>query len=472
MTSVTSVTSVTSATSATSATLAAPAERTEQLLTRARTALHDTPPIGDRAYVRYCHELARALTGAWPTVLAANADDIERAERRGLPPTLVDRLRVTGEHLRKMVELTEQVSRELPVVSAGGPRIPAGDWGELRQIPKPLGVLLMIYEARPTVTVDGALLPVVVGNSVLLRGGKESSATDAALAEAVRAALTAAGLPPDLVTVVDDPDRSVMKALLKRPDAVDVLIPRGSPSLIEYCRTASSIPLIASGGGVNHLYVHESADLDLAATVTLDSKLPEPAGCTSVELVLVDREIAGAYLTALLRRTEQVAEERTGRQPVRADGRPVPADGEPALLTVRLDPAVPGPGPEAAHPGRPWRIVPLEPHDLGREFLDPAIGVLAVDGLGEAARHIRRYGSTHTEGVLAEDAAVAEEFTRRVDAATVVVNGSLRLHDGPKLGIGAELAIATGRLHVRGPVTLGSLLTRTWVVEGNGQLRG
>ncbi|WP_156722124.1 glutamate-5-semialdehyde dehydrogenase [Streptomyces apocyni] len=444
-------------------------DRTELLLARSRTALTLTPPIGDPAYARYCHELARSLTTAWPAVRSANARDIERAERRGLPPTLVNRLRVTDAHLRSMVRLTEQVSAELATVSASGPRIPAGDWGTLRQIPKPLGVLLMVYEARPTVTVDGALLPVVVGNSVLLRGGKECGATDAALAEAVQSALAAAGLPRDLVTVVDDPDRSVMKALLKRPDAVDVLVPRGSPSLIEYCRTASSIPLIASGGGVNHLYVHESADLDLAATITLDSKLPEPAGCTSVELVLADRRIAGAYLTALLRQTERTAKERTANGRAAA-GVPAAPDGEPPLLTVRLDPAVPGP--EPASPGRPWRIEALEPHDLGREFLDPTIGVLAVDGLSEAAGHIRRYGSTHTEGVIAQDAAVAEEFARRVDAATVVVNGSLRLHDGPKLGIGAELAIATGRLHVRGPVTLGSLLTRTWVVEGNGQLRG
>ena len=425
---------------------------TNRLLGSARAALHAAPPIGDDAYPRYCRELARGLTAAWPAVVAANRQDVARAEEDGLPPTLVDRLRLTDAHLAGLVRLCAQAERELPHVTRGGEPVPAGDWGTLRRIPKPLGVVFMIYEARPTVTVDGALLPVVVGNAALLRGGKEIARTDAALAEVIGAALTAAGLPRDLVTVVRDPDRRLMKALLARPDAVDVLVPRGSPSLIEYCRSASSIPLIASGGGVNHLYVHRSADLELAAEITLDSKVPEPAGCTSVELVLVDREVAGEYLTALRRL----------------------AGKRGAPFTVRLDPSVPapdGPGDPADQDGL-WRTQPLQPHDVGREFLDPVIAVLAVDTPDEAVEHIRRHGSTHTEGVVARDRTVAERFTRRVDAATIVVNGSLRLHDGPKLGLGAEISIATGRLHVRGPVTLGSLVSGTWVVEANGELRG
>ncbi|MZE79642.1 glutamate-5-semialdehyde dehydrogenase [Streptomyces sp. SID5475] len=422
---------------------------TNRILRSARAALHAAPPIGDDAYPRYCRELARELNDSWPAVAAANRRDVTAAEEAGLPPTLVNRLRLTPRHLAGMVRLCAQVERELPAVARGADPLPAGDWGVLRKVPKPLGVVFMIYEARPTVTVDGALLPVVTGNAVLLRGGKESAHTDEALAGAVHAALAAAGLPRDMVTVVRDPGRAVMKALLARPDAVDVLVPRGSPSLIEYCRSAGSIPLIASGGGVNHLYVHRSADLELAAEITLDSKVPEPAGCTSVEFVLADRAVAGEYLAAL----RHLAEKR----------------GTP--FTVRLDPSVPAPG-GAGDPDGPWRTEPLRPHDAGREFLDPVIGVLAVDGPDEAAGHIRRHGSAHTEGVVARDRAVAEEFTRRVDAATIVVNGSLRLHDGPKLGLGAELSIATGRLHVRGPVTLGSLVSTTWVVEAGGELRG
>ncbi|MFC8845931.1 MULTISPECIES: glutamate-5-semialdehyde dehydrogenase [unclassified Micromonospora] len=442
---------------------------TDELLTAARAAFDAAPPIGDPAYLRYCHELGRQLTRAWPAVVAANDRDVAAAQRRGHPPTLVDRLRLTDEHLDRLLRLTADVAAELPAVCADGPGIPAGGWGTLRRVPKPLGVVLMIYEARPTVTVDGALLPVVVGNAVLLRGGKEIAETDAVLAQVIRSALVAAGLPPDLVTVLDDPQRKVMRALLARPDQVDVLVPRGSPSLIDYCRSASTIPLIASGGGVNHLYVHRSADLALAATVTLDSKLPEPAGCTSVELVLVDEEVAGAYVAELRRQVEA----RTAVLTLRLDPR-VPAPVPVTVAVPTTGPAQPRPGPAAptADPGSGWRTEPLEKHDLGREFLDPTIGVLPVSGLDEAVRHIRRHGSAHTEGVVATDRATSAEFARRVDAATIVVNGSLRLHDGPKLGLGPEIAIATGRLHVRGPVTLDALMTSSWLVEANGELRG
>ncbi|MFJ4962295.1 Gamma-glutamyl phosphate reductase [Streptomyces sp. ADI96-02] len=418
----------------------------EQILNEARAALDAAPPTGDPAYTRYCHELAAHLTAHWADIQEANRTDLARAEARGLPPTLVTRLRLTDAHLAAMVRLTEAVASELATVLADAPGIPAGDWGVLRRVPKPLGVAFMIYEARPTVTVDGALLPVAVGNAVLLRGGKESAATDAALATAVKAALRAAGLPPGLVTVLDDPDRSLMKGVLARPDQVDVLIPRGSPSLIDYCRSSSSIPLIASGGGVNHLYVHRSADLELAARATLNSKIPEPAGCTSVEMVLVDEEIAQEYLAALLDACER----------------------ERADLTVRLDASVPAPAPRE---DSPWRTEPLEPHDTGREFLDPVIALRPVSGPQAAAAFVRAHGSQHTEGIVARDREVAREFTRRVDAAMVVVNGSLRLHDGPKLGLGSEIAIATGRLHVRGPVTLGALVTSSWVIEADGQMR-
>lgn len=419
---------------------------TDASLTSARAALAAAPPTGDPAYERYCRELAKRLAGHWPAVLAANAEDLARAEQRGLSPVLLDRLRLTDAHLGGLERLTDAVLGELAEVTARDPGVPVGDWGVRLRVPKPLGVVFMVYEARPTVTVEGALLPVAVGNAVLLRGGKEIARTNEALSVVAREALEAAGLPVHLVTVLDDPDRTQLRALLKRSDAVDVLIPRGSPSLIDYCRGASSIPVIASGGGVNHVYVHRSADLELAAEVALDSKLPEPTACNTAEMMLVDAEVAEDLVTAMVR-----AAERGDRQ-----------------VTVRLDPRVPRPGAEA---GGPWRIEELREHDLGREFLDATIGVRAVEGLDEAVAHIRRHGSGHTEGVLAQDGDVSEEFTRRVDAAAIVVNGSLRLHDGPTLGLGSEISISTGRMHVRGPVTLGSLVTHSWVVEAQGTLR-
>jgi glutamate-5-semialdehyde dehydrogenase len=418
---------------------------TEEILNSARAAVAAAPPTGDPAYARYGRELAARLADHWPTVLKANADDVAHAEQRGLSPVLLDRLRLTDAHLDQLRRLTDTVLAELSEVTAPGPGVPIGDWGVRRRAPKPLGVVFMVYEARPTVTVEGALLPVAVGNAVLLRGGREIARTNAALAAVAREALDAAGLPADLVTVLDDPDRAQLRALLKRPDAVDVLVPRGSPSLIDYCRGASAIPVIASGGGVNHVYVHRSADLALAAEVALDSKLPEPTACNTAELMLVDADVAPAFLAEVL-----AAAERDDRQ-----------------VTVRLDTRVPRPDGE----GGPWRIDDLKEHDFGREFLDATIGVYPVEGLDEAVAHIHRHGSAHTEGVIAADPAVAEEFTRRVDAAAIVVNGSLRLHDGPTLGLGSEISISTGRMHVRGPVTLGALITHSWVVEAHGTLR-
>lgn len=415
---------------------------TETLLRTARQAFTDAPPVGDESYQRYPGELARALTDSWPAVLAANAEDVAAARRRGLPETLVERVRLDDRHLPQLVALTETVARALPEVTRPGPDSPVSGTAVLRQVPKPLGVALMVYEARPTVTVEGALLPVVTGNAVLLRGGKEIAATNATLAEVAGKALAAAGLPAGMVTAVQDPKRAILRELLTRPDAVDVLIPRGSPSLIDYCRTSTAIPVIASGGGVNHLYVDRSADLDLAAEVTLDSKIAEPTACNTLELVLVHEEVAAEFVRVL-------------------------AEKAPDGFTIKLDESLPAPGTTG---GR--RIEPLAEHDFGREFLEPAVGVLPVSGAGTALEHIRRFGSAHTEGVVARDERVIDEFVKRVDAAAIVVNGSLRLHDGPTMGLGAEVSISTGRLHVRGPVTLRSLLTYTWVVQADGLLRG
>lgn len=414
----------------------------DELLLRARTACTTAPPVGDAAYTRYCGALAEQLAAHWPQITAANATDVKEAEHAGMSATLVDRLRLTDAHRDRMVALTEQVRAELADVRRT--EVPVtGAARRVHRVPRPLGVVMMVYEARPTVTVDGALLPVVVGNAVLLRGGKEIAATNAALERAVHAALRQAGLPADLVTVLDDPHRRLLRALLKRPDQVNVLIPRGSPALVDYCRT-SAIPLIAGGGGVNHLYVHSSADLDLAARATLDSKVPEPAGCTSVETVLVHRAHAADYLTALAGR---LAHSR-------------------AALKLRVAPGLDVP----RLPG--LAVEALAPHDVGREFLGPIVAVVGVDDVAEAVEHVQRHGSGHTEGVIAQDPQVIDAFCRRVDAAMVVVNGSLRLHDGPTLGLGSELAIATGRLHVRGPVTIAALVTYSYVTDAAGAMRG
>jgi glutamate-5-semialdehyde dehydrogenase len=296
------------------------------------------------------------------------------------------------------------------------------------------------------VTIEGALLPVAVGNVVILRGGSEMAATNAALGTVAADAATAAGLPDGMVQVLTDGDRRTVRELLKRHHDIDALVPRGSPSLIDFCRTASTIPVIASGGGVNHLYVDRSADLALAAAIALDSKIPEPTACNTLELVLAHTDVAVPFTNTLLRLAEREA---------------------PGCL-LRLDPALAS----GVHTGTHTAVTALADIDAGREFLDPSLGVREVSGVDEAVGYIRRYGSGHTEGVVATSATVIDRFLRSVDAAALVVNGSLRLHDGPTMGLGPEISISTGRLHVRGPVGLAELLTYSWVIDGRGTLRG
>jgi glutamate-5-semialdehyde dehydrogenase len=309
---------------------------------------------------------------------------------------------------------------------------------------------LMIYEARPTVTIEGALLPVAVGNAVILRGGAEIARTALAFGAIVADALATAGLPAGLAQVLADPDRRVVRELLGRSDVIDALIPRGSPSLIDYCQRNSTIPVIASGGGVNHLYVDRTADVELAARLALDSKVAEPTACNTLEMVLAHAAIADEFVAALIRLSERSA------QPYQ----------------LRIDPSLLPRGEGQAETAGQVTVQPLSEHDDGREFLDRTIGIRPVAGVDEALAHIVRYGSGHTEGVAARDPEVIDRFLSVVDAAALVVNASLRMHDGPTMRLGPELSISTGRLHVRGPVGLSSLVTYSWVIEGDGDLRG
>ncbi|MFF0430626.1 glutamate-5-semialdehyde dehydrogenase [Streptomyces sp. NPDC004327] len=420
----------------------------DEMLTAAKAARLAAPPPGEANYLSYCKELAASLHTHWDAVLAANAEDIAAARARGLSETLIDRLAMGTPQLDYLVGLTERVAAELPEVTSTSEAHTAAGVMAVRRIPKPLGLILMIYEARPTVTVEGALLPVATGNCVLLRGGSEIAHTAGALRTVVAHALDAAGLPTDMVQIITDPDRKLVRELLKRPDAIDALLPRGSAALVDYCQSTSTIPVIASGGGVNHLYVDSSADVDLAARVVLDSKLAEPTACNTLEMVLAHSDVAGELVRRL-----------------------VSLGGESShAYALRVGPGLAEETPAGAGAG--VTVEPLSDMDNGREFLDRTLGVRAVDGLDEAVAHIQRYGSKHTEGVVAADGEVVDRFLRTVDAAALVVNGSLRLHDGPTMRLGPELSISTARLHVRGPVNLAALMTYSWVVEGNGTLRG
>ncbi|MFC8008529.1 glutamate-5-semialdehyde dehydrogenase [Streptomyces olivaceus] len=412
---------------------------TDQMLEQVRAALRAAPPIGSAAYLRYCDELAAALRREWKTVREANEADLRAMRAQGQSDVLVERVRLADPQLDAVLTLIDSVRQVLlePQESAEiGPL-------RARRIRKPLGVVFMIYEARPTVTVEGALLPVVLGNAVILRGGKEISATNRALAPVVADALQAAGLPESMVTILDDIDRSRLRALLKRPDAIDVVLPRGGPSLVDFCRRGSTIPVIASGGGVNHLYVHASADIGLAARIVLDSKLPEPTACNTLETVLCDDAVLSTVVESVI--AEAMAQQQS--------------------CTLKLPVANLVPNTEFV------TLTTLTEHDRGREFLDRTIAIRPVAGFDEAVDYVRANGSGHTEGVVATDREVVGQFCSRVDAAAIICNGSLRLHDGPTMGLGPEISISTGRLHVRGPVALDALTTSAWVINADGALR-
>ncbi|GAA0268315.1 glutamate-5-semialdehyde dehydrogenase [Streptomyces polychromogenes] len=417
---------------------------TDDILKTARAAAEEAPPVGDPRYARYTAALADGLAEAADRLRAAADADAAAARERGMPGSQAELLRFPEAETARLTDLAAQIRTMLPEVSRAGEPVPLAGWGTLRTVPKPLGVVLMVHEARPWLTFEAALLPVSVGNAVVVHGGTENRSANAVLAEVAEAALRAADLPTGLVTVAEAADRRLLRALLARRDAVDAVLPRESRALIDYCRNTSTAPVIASGRGFNHLYVHRTADLVTAAGIALDSKVPNPVMCNSLQTVLVDRAVAPAFTAALLA-----------------------AAAHCGPVTLRLDPELG----EIPRTSGDLRIELLESHDLGREFLNAAFGVLVVDDADAAITHIRTYGSAHTEGVLTEDPTTAEEFTRRVDAATIVVNGSLRLHDGPTLGMGPELTLSSGRMHSRGPVTIAALLTHSWVVQGTGTTR-
>jgi glutamate-5-semialdehyde dehydrogenase len=420
----------------------------DELLATARAAVNQAPSIGDDAYPRFAAAVRRLLAVRWGQIEEANARDVADGRERGLPEPLLRRIRFTAVQRDRIAELADAVQHELARAARPGPEYAGIGGARARRLRKPLGVLLMIYEARPTVTVDSALLSVCAGNALLLRGGSEIAATNAVLGEAFVEALAEAGLPAGMVQVLTTVDRPGLRELLRRDDAIDVLIPRGSPSLVDWCRGASRIPIVVGGGGVNHQYVHAEADPDLAVRLVLDGKLPEPEGCTALETVLLDHAIADRFLQRLAKHA---------------------AEPDVPGLVLRVDPDLRPRVP--AELSAAVQVEPLEDSDLGREFLGPTLAVRSVAGLAEAVAHIDRYGTRHTEGIVTDREEAADEFCRRVDAAAVVVNGSVRLHDGPSLGLGSEIAISTGRLHVRGPVTLTDLMTHSWRVDGNAAVR-
>ncbi|WP_132991739.1 glutamate-5-semialdehyde dehydrogenase [Gordonia zhaorongruii] len=375
---------------------------------------------------------ATAIDEAAETILAANAEDVERAEAAGTEASLVDRLRLTPERvagitggLRQVAALPDPIGQ---VVS--GKTLPNGL--DLRQVRVALGVVGFVYEARPNVTVDGFGIAFKSGNAVLLRGSSSAASSNAALVEVLRAVLSEHRVSPDAVALLPSESRESVTALIQARGLVDVVIPRGGAGLISAVVANATVPTIETGTGNCHVYVHADADVDIATRVVLNSKTRRPSVCNTVETVLVDAAISEQALAPIM-------------SALQAQGVVIHGD-EPGMEPATED-------------------------DWHREYLSLDVAMKTVDGLGAAIDHIVEYGTGHTEAIVTRSLAAANEFTTRVDAAAVMVNASTAFTDGEQFGFGAEIGISTQKLHARGPMGLTELTSTKWLVWGDGQVR-
>lgn len=382
--------------------------------------------------------IADALEADAAGLLAANALDVAAEELRGTPAALIDRLRLSEERLsgiaaavREVAGLPDPAGRVL-----AGWRQPNGL--EIRQVTVPFGVIGMIYESRPNVTVDAAALILKAGSAAVLRGSASALNSNRALVTTMQRALETSGLPAAAIQFIDSPDRQLVTDLLSARGQIDLVVPRGGSSLIRHVVENARVPVIETGVGNCHIFVDSSADLSVATDIIRNAKLQRPGVCNAVETVLVHADVADRLLPQLLPGLEQSGVE------LRLDERALPF----------------------ARSG-----VPASDSDWDEEYLDLILAVKVVDSLAEAIEHICRHGSGHSEAILTSDLAAAGRFQNEVDAAAVFVNASTRFTDGFEFGFGAELGISTQKLHARGPMGLDALVTSKYLVSGQGHSR-
>ncbi|GAA4759687.1 glutamate-5-semialdehyde dehydrogenase [Nocardioides endophyticus] len=383
------------------------------------------------------HAMAESLLTHETEILAANAEDVARAEAAGTPTNIVDRLRLTPERLAGMADGLRDVAGLPDPVGEVVRGSTLANGLELRQVRVPFGVVGMIYEARPNVTADAAGICLKSGNAVLLRGSSSARSSNAAIVEALRSAVESAGLEPDVVQLVPGDSHDSVKALMRARGHVDVLIPRGGAELIRSVVEESTVPVIETGVGNCHVYVDRAADLDQALAIVLNAKTHRTSVCNAAESLLVHADIADEFLPRVVTALQN------------------------AGVTVHGDPAF------AAYDG----VVAATDEDYATEYLSLDISAAVVPDLDAAIAHIRRYSSQHTEAILTQDLAAARRFTAAVDSAAVLVNASTRFTDGGEFGFGAEIGISTQKLHARGPMGLPEMTSTKYVVTGDGHVR-
>ncbi|MFC5699949.1 glutamate-5-semialdehyde dehydrogenase [Cohnella faecalis] len=383
--------------------------------------------------------MADALITEQASLIAANEEDLERGRANGTSPSMLDRLRLTPDRIAAIADGVRQVV-ELPD--------PVGDVLEAFERPNglrivksrvPLGVIGMIYEARPNVTVDAAALCLKTGNAVVLRGGSAALSSNRRIAEVLRGAMSATAMPPESLQMIEDASRSSVDEMLKLNGLLDVIIPRGGASLIQNVVQNATVPVIETGAGICHTYVENSADYGMAEAIAVNAKVQRPSVCNSMETLLLESGFAAGHLPALAAKFRELNVELRGCE-----------------ITAKLAP----------------EIKPATDENYATEYNDYILNIKVVDGLDEALAHIRRFGTMHSECIVTESQANADRFLQEVDAAAVYHNASTRFTDGFEFGFGAEIGISTQKLHARGPMGLPALTSTKYKVVGTGQTRG
>lgn len=383
--------------------------------------------------------IAYALRENSDRIIKANDIDIENGEKAGLTKSLLDRLKLTEERINGMADGVSEVASLADPVGRVLDGRTLKNGLQIEKVTVPMGVIGIIFEARPNVTSDAAALCLKAGSAVILRGGKEAINSNKAIAEIMRDAIEGAGLPRDCVSLVEDITRQSATELMQLSDYLDVLIPRGGAGLIKSVVENAKVPVIETGVGNCHVYVDKSADVDMAKSIIFNAKTSRPSVCNAIETVLVHKDIAEKALPKIKAELDKMNVEIRGCETTRA------ILGE--------------------------SVVPATENDYAIEFLDYILAVKVVESLDDALAHISKYSTGHSESIITSDYESANKFTDCIDSAAVYVNASTRFTDGGEFGLGAEIGISTQKLHARGPMGLNELTSSKYIIRGNGQIR-
>lgn len=415
----------------------------EKMGIAAKAASYKLALLSSREKNRVLEQIADELEAQTETILNANAQDVAEARANGLSEAMLDRLALTPTRLKAIADDVRQVCKLADPVGQviDGGLLDSGLRLERRRVP--LGVIGVIYEARPNVTVDVASLCLKTGNAAILRGGKETYRTNAATVRVIQQALTSCGLPEAAVQAIESPDRALVNEMLRMDKHIDMLIPRGGAGLHKLCREQSTIPVITGGIGVCHIFVDDSAEIAPALKIIVNAKTQRPSTCNTVETLLVHQDIAARFLPAL---SQQMAE----------SGVTLHAD-ERSFAPLSAGPA---------------NVVAVKAEEFDDEFLSLDLNVKIVADLDDAIAHIRAHGTQHSDAILTRTMSNANRFVNEVDSSAVYVNASTRFTDGGQFGLGAEVAVSTQKLHARGPMGLEALTTYKWIGFGDDTIRG